>query len=121
MFLPTFTGPLQNLTTLWQRGIDGSGSGGDQFTIGQLITKDELFNRRKDRVKLDGNILLSNLTPLSVIQYTDMIDKYFIFGALEVSHKFGETNGNLYEYFTDDETLIDLISDYEFNYLYNTR
>lgn len=121
MFLPTFTGVLQNLTTLWQRGIDGSGSGGDQFTLGQLITKDELFNRRKDRVKLDGNILLSNLTPLSVIQYTDMIDKYFIFGALEISHKLGETNGNLYEYYTDDETLIDLISDYEFNYLYNTR
>jgi hypothetical protein len=121
MFLPTFTGPLQNLTTLWQRGIDGSGSGGDQFTLGQLITKDELFNRRKDRVKLDGNILLSNLTPLSVIQYTDMMDKYFIFGALEISHKFGETNGNLYEYYTDGEVLGDLISDYQFNYLYDTR
>jgi hypothetical protein len=121
MFLDTFTGPLQNLTTLWQRGIDGSGSGGDQFTLGQLITKDELFNRRKDRVKLDGNILLSNLTPLSVIQYTDMMDKYFIFGALEISHKLGETNGNLYEYYTDGEVLGDLISDYQFNYLYDTR
>ena len=121
MFLDTFTGPLQNLTTLWQRGIDGSGSGGDQFTLGQLITKDELFNRRKDRVKLDGNILLSNLTPLSVIQYTDMMDKYFIFGALEISHKLGETNGNLYEYYTDGEVLGDLISGYQFNYLYDTR
>jgi hypothetical protein len=121
MFLPTFTGVLQTLTTLWQRGIDGSGSGGDQFILGSLITKDELFNRRKDRVKLDGNILQSNLTPLSVIQYTNMIGKYFIFGALEISHKLGETNANLYEYYSDDENLNDLSSEYQFNYIYDTR
>ena len=121
LFLPTFTGPLQNLTRFWQRGIDGSGSGVNQFTLGQLITKDELFNRRKDRIKLNGNILLPSFTPLSVVQYSEMIGKFFIFGSLEITHKLGETNASLYEYYTEDEVLGDLISDYEFNYIYNTK
>ena len=121
MFLPTFTGVLQTLTTLWQRGIDGSGSGVDQFSLGQLITKDELFNRRKDRIKLNGNILLSSFTPLSVVQYSEMIGKYFIFGSLDITHKLGETNAALYEYYSDDEVLSDLVSDYEFKYIYDTR
>jgi hypothetical protein len=121
LFLPTFTGVLQTLTTLWQRGIDGSGSGVDQFSLGQLITKDELFNRRKDRIKLNGNILLSSFTPLSVVQYSEMIGKYFIFGSLDVTHKLGETNAALYEYYSDDEVLSDLVSDYEFKYIYDTR
>ena len=120
MFLSSFTGTLQNLTTVWQRGIDGSGSGVEQFILGYIITKDELFNRRKDRIKLDGNILLPTFTPLSVVEYSEMSGKYFIFGSLEISHKLGETNGTLYEYYDDSEVLGDLVSLYNFNYIFDT-
>jgi hypothetical protein len=50
-----------------------------------------------------------------------MIGKYFIFGSLDVTHKLGETNAALYEYYSDDEILSDLVSDYEFKYIYDTR
>lgn len=116
LLLSTFTGPLQNLTTLWN--IPGSGA---DRKLGQIITLDLLMAAFKTRTKLDGTILRSDLTPLSVILYSGMPGKNFVPGQMEIDYKQDLTTLTLYEQYEDGEDDADLIENYDFRYIYKTN
>lgn len=116
LMLGTFTGPLRDLTYLWQTGVAPA-----ELRLGQIITRYEIFQRRKDRSKLEGTILRSNLSPLSIMQYLPMPGLNFIFGKLEINYKTGRSDATMWELFDDDEVEYDLVEDYAFRYIYNTK
>ncbi len=72
-FLSSFTGLLQDRTKLWKRGTVT-----EQVRIGEIITFEKLFQRRKTRLKLEGNLL--DLIQPGVFRYTGDAD----FGATDI-------------------------------------
>lgn len=116
MFLSSFTGPLQNLTTVWNTAASAT-----DLRLGQIITRYEIFQRRKDRVKLEGTILRSNLSPLSLINYSPMSGLNFNFGMLDINFKTGQSKCTMWELYDDSEVDADLIEDYAFKFIYNTK
>lgn len=71
-FLSSFTGVLQNRTLFWNRaGIT------EAVRVGEIITFERLFHRRKTRLKLEGNLL--GLVQPGVFRYTGDCE----FGALD--------------------------------------
>lgn len=71
LFLSTFTGLLQDRTTLW-----GYAPGGTR-RLGNITTFEQLFWRRKPRVKLEGTMrkLVQNGTP---VPYMGTVDFYML-------------------------------------------
>lgn len=116
LMLSSFTGPLQDLTTLWTRGGDP-----EELRLGQIVTRDEMMSRFKERLRLEGTILRSDITPLSVILCSLFSGKNFITGRVEIDHKINQTTVTLTEQFEDGETEDDLVQDYNFRYLYETK
>lgn len=116
LMLSSFTGPLQDLTTLWTRGGDP-----EELRLGQIVTRDEMMSRFKERLRLEGTILRSDITPLSVILCSLFPDKFFITGRVEIEHKINQATVTLTEQFEDGETEDDLVQDYNFIYLYETK
>lgn len=115
LFLSTFTGPLQDLTTLWN--VSGQGV---ERKLGQIITRDIMLAQWRTRSKLDGTLLRSDLTPLSVILYSKMPGLNFIPGSMEVRYKENKTDCTLNEQYQDGEGEDDLQEDYGFRYIYKT-
>lgn len=116
LLLESFTGPLQDLTTQWTRGADTT-----ELRLGQIVTRDAIMSRFKERIRLEGTILRSDITPLSVILCSLYSGKNFITGRVEIDFKKSQTVVTLYEQYEDGETEADLIEDYNFRYLYDTK
>ena len=116
LFLESFTTVLQNLTTVWNTAASAT-----DLRLGQIITRYEIFQRRKDRVKLEGTILRSNLSPLSLINYIPMSGLNFNFGMLDINFKTGQSKCTMWELYNDSEVDADLIEDYAFKFIYNTK
>jgi len=72
-FLHTLTNLIQDRTALWKRGTVT-----EQVRIGEIITFEKLFQRRKTRLKLEGNLL--DLIQPGVFRYTGDAD----FGATDI-------------------------------------
>ncbi len=116
LFLYSFTGPLQDLTNLWNVG--GASETG---RLGQFVTRDEMMARFKQRTKLEGAVLRSDITPLTVVLYAMMTGKNFVPGRVEVGYRETITDITLYEQYEDGESENDLPEDYRFRYIYNTK
>jgi hypothetical protein len=119
LFLSTSTGLIQDKTSLWHY----SGAG---IKLGDLITFEELFYRKEQRAKLEGNVLGlvqggNHLSMLSVVTHPDFTDENFIWGSMEINIKNDSASGVLWELFKDGEADADLTRGYEFKYLYDTK
>lgn len=116
LFLQSFTGPLQDLTTLWKRGVATG-----EFRLGQINTIDELFARRIQRLKLEGTLLSAELSLLNIITYTPLAGLNFLWGMLSLDYKNNTATGTLWEQYNDTEVDADLVENYIFKYLYQTQ
>jgi len=121
-FVDSFTGIVQNRTNLW--GYD-AGTDGDR-RLGEITTFETLFWKRIPRVKLEGTVLglvqsAKLLSILSVIEYSNRPDKWFIWGQMEIDYKNDAATGTLYEQWQEGEADSDLVSLYTFKYLYETK
>ena len=121
-FLDSMTGVIQTKTTLW--GYD-AGADGDR-RLGEITTFETLFWKRIPRVKLEGTVLglvqsAKLLSILSVIEYSNRPDKWFIWGQMEIDYKNDAATGTLYEQWQVGEADSDLVSLYTFKYLYETK
>lgn len=129
LFLPSFNGPLQARTTLWNVGTT-------MFTdmkLGNLTTRDNLYWRRLPRTKLEGNIygLMqdNHVSMLTNFRHThsSMSDLNFIPGMMSIDYANDNFSGTLYEMFKDSEytigtiTFDELTEVYEFKYLFEKQ
>lgn len=129
MFLPSFTGLLQNRTSRWNVGTTML----DDIKLGNLTTRDELYWRRLPRTKLEGNIYGlyqdNHVSMLTSFRHThpSMSDLNFIAGMMSIDYVNDSFSGTLWEMFKDSEytigtiTFDELIDVYEFKYLFEKQ
>lgn len=88
--------------------------------LGELNTLNDLFNQRKVRTILEGDFYgVTGVSLLSVVKFTSIPDKNFIFGIDRVDYKSCIWNATFYELFEDGEDDGDLDNTYTFNYIYD--
>lgn len=127
LFLPTLTGLLQTLTTVWHRGHIPL----EQRKLGYLTTFEKLFWRRVPRTILEGSLkgLLHNsdhrhISLLTVMKYNQGANSTlnFVWGKFEIDYKNNMINNSpMWEMYKDGEINTDLVSDYEFKFLYQEK
>jgi hypothetical protein len=122
LFLDEKIGLLQKRTERWRHPYKPTQS----VRLGDLITYEQLFWRRKPRTILEGTLydLIStgnSISLLSVFKYSLFPDLNFVFGKMEIDYKNNKVNGTLWEIWNDNETDTDLPGHYIFNYLYSTQ
>lgn len=118
LLLNHVTGLIQDRTTRWQYNTDVN-----LYKRGQLFTLEDIIYRDKMRSKFEGgflglkqNALASLLTVLKAEFYPT---KNYIFGLLTIDYKRNQFNGTLWEIW--DEAEPDVIADYSFTYIYDTK
>lgn len=117
LFRPDFTGNIQQRTSRWYRASNNT----ERLRLGQIITLETLFARRKPRAKIEGNFYgLNNLSLLAKVNYAPYTTLNFVFGLLEINFRSNSFNCTLYELYETGEVDTDLASDYEFTYQYST-
>jgi len=114
LYLPSYTGNIQNRTSLWyRRGFT------EALRLGQITTFEQLFWRRVSRKRVEG--VFKYRVPLSMItvfKYDAFLDLNFIFGSLEIDYADSSARVTAYEQYKDGDVDSDLISDYTFKYIY---
>ena len=88
LFLVSFLDGIRARTTIWDKRL-GSG---EELRLGQLITNERLFWRRKPRVKLNGTLigLVKNgkhVQKNMCLQYNYFPNKNFVLGTLTIDYK----------------------------------
>lgn len=117
LYLPTFTGPVQDLVVSWKY------NGEDYDKLGHITTRDELFLRRIPRLKLEGTMYHLEqddkiLSALSVLQYAQFTGSNFVSGKLTLDYSKDKATLTLFEMHNDSEEDTDLREIYGFRYLY---
>lgn len=117
LFNNTTTGLLQTRTKLWKRGHVT-----ETKKIGEITTTETLFSNRVPRGILEGTLIgyQDHASMLSVFKY-NLFSNYYQWGRLEINYRTLELTGTLWENWRDGEVDGDLVEDYEFNYLYDTK
>ena len=123
MFLSSTTGVLRDKTSLWAYYAASP----DYLPLGQLTTFDNLFWRRVQRTKIEANLIGlvqsgNHLSMSSIIRndQTGFDTKNFVFGRLAIDYKNDTANCTMFEMYEDAEVSdTDLVSLYEFKYLYD--
>lgn len=96
------------------------------YKLGQITTKENLFWRKTSRTKLEGTFFglfhdsgHYHISMLSVFKYTYFQNLNFVFGKLEIDFEKDMFTCTVHEMYKDGEP--DIISDYEFKYLYDVK
>lgn len=96
------------------------------FKLGAISTMDNLQWRNTARTKLDGlfvGLLHDNghyhVSMSSVFKYSYYPELNFVFGKLEINYKKNMFSCTMWEMYKDGEP--DIVSNYEFKYLYETK
>lgn len=133
LFLPLMNGILQKLTTKWLRGhmVTGGGLPMERRNLGDITTTEILFWRRLSRTILEGSFIglihdsgHRHLSLLSVMRYNhgDHDKLTFTWGKLELDYQNNLVNNSpMWEQWEDGEVDADLIRDYLFKFLYETK
>lgn len=120
LYLAGNTGLLRKRTTLWKRD-----SKVEARNLGEITTLEYLYWRRKPRTIVEGNsfglVQGGHLSILTQVRLTMLPGLRFIFGMCEIDYRNDSVRGTLWEIGDDTETDADLISSYEFKYLYKTN
>jgi hypothetical protein len=114
MFLGTSTSLVRDRTLKWLP---------NNFRIGQVTTFQELFWRRRQRIKLQGSFIgvvqtARAFNKLSIINSLLYPDSNLITGQLSIDYKNDLVNSSCVEMYEDGEVDADLGSVYQFKYLY---
>lgn len=118
LFLESFTGVLQDRTTLWYRLSNPS----ELLRIGQITTLETMLWRRTPRTKLEGTFYgIIGMSMLAVLKNVAFEELNFLFGSLEIDYKNNNMNCTMWEIYEDGDTDGDLDADYTFNYLYDDK
>lgn len=116
LFKPGFNIVTQQRTKRWYRATNPL----ERIKLGEIITFEQLFWRRRPRAKIEGRFYgLNNLSLLAKANYVPYTTLNFIFGRLEINYRSNSFDCTLYELFEqgENDTLLD--SDYQFTYLYS--
>lgn len=94
----------------------------EERKLGDLNTFIDLFNQRIVRQIVEGDFFgFTELSMLSIINFTFAPNKKFIFGIATFNFMSCIWNGTLYELFDAEEEDGDLDNTYVFNYIYNNE
>lgn len=120
LYLPSFTGPVQDRVKLWEY------NGSTFENLGSIITKEGLFLRSITRYTLEGvvhNLVQDGkwLSQLTVFIYEDLNTRKFIAGGLRIDYKNETADCTMYELFSVGESYGDMNDAYNFRYLFNSR
>lgn len=115
-------GLLQQKTANWQRGHLAN----ENRILGDIITFEELFEKRKPRAFIEGSIVglegngtyISGTTIFGVNSFTGLT---FVQGRTEIDYRNAIAKVNLYEMWEQGEEDSDLTSDYKFDYILETN
>lgn len=125
LFLDGYTGLIRTRASLWKRKVFAEG-----VPLGRIITLEGLFWRRIPRTIIEGDVNgLAEIAPgankhisaLSIITFTMVPDVIFIFGRVEIDYRYDAWNGTAWEITNLAEIPADLLSSYEFRYLYKIK
>jgi hypothetical protein len=118
LFLPTFPNLIQQRTLNWYRLTTPL----ERKRIGEIISFEQLFNRKLPRTKIEGDFYGFQINGLlGLIKYQPFTSLNFIFGTLEINYRDNKFRCTLYELFADGEIDSDMYAFYTFNYIYSTR
>mgnify|MGYP003434059223 FL=1 len=121
-------GIFNDRTSVWRRGISG-----EQRRLGDIITYERLFDRRKPRTYVEGNVLgISNglqiISPLNIFNIPKFAGVNFLVGRMEINYRSSVTKLSLYEGFKDSEegtdytiAFRDFNNNYKFEYIIDTQ
>lgn len=117
LFLVSYTGFVRNKTTRWYRLAVNPA---ERLRLGQLITLEQLADRRVPRAKIEGDFKgIQLLGPYGRILYSPFNSIRFIAGAIEISFRNNSFTATLYEMpYNEPDALLD--NTYTFTYIYNT-
>lgn len=119
LLLNTLTNGIPDLTASWQYNVIS----GIYYKRGQLFTKEDIIYRDKMRSKFEGGFIglkQNGLVSILSVAITDFYPtKNYIFGLLTIDYKRNQFNGTLWEIWDTVEP--DVMSDYSFNYIYDTK
>jgi hypothetical protein len=117
----TIGGLVRQRTSNWRRLHTTENRG-----LGDIITFEKLFNKRYARTGVEcriigvksGNVIISSL---SLFQLTNFIGVNFVAGRMEIDYANTSCKVNLFELHKDGETDAMLTSNYQFNYILDTK
>ena len=121
-------GIFNDRTSVWRRGISG-----EQRRLGDIITYERLFDRRKPRTYVEGNVLgISNglqiISPLNIFNIPKYAGVKFLVGRMAINYRNSVTKVSLYEGFKDSEEITDYTiafrdfnNNYKFEYIIDTQ
>lgn len=114
-------GLLHKRTNLWYRGTVPT----EAVRIGQILTFEQEFWRRKPRTILEGTIngissAGNHISPLTIMTNDQLPGLNFIFGKWEIDYRNNEVTGTLWEMYQDGEADSDFPNTYSFDYIYKT-
>lgn len=117
LYLTGNTGLLRTRTSLWKRDTKA-----ETRPLGEITTLEALYWRRKPRTIVEGNtfglVQTGHLSLLSTVRLSMLPGLRFIFGMCEIDYRNDSVRGTLWEIAEDTEVDADLVSSYEFKYLY---
>src|ERR1035437_518143 len=126
LFLNQLNGVIQQRTATWRR--ERSVLILEQRKLGYITTFETLFWRRISRSILEGSFVgllhtgnTRHVSLLSVFKYTygSVANCNFVFGKFEIDYKHDMINNSpMWEIYNDTEMDADLVSTFEFKYLY---
>lgn len=121
IFKPQTSGLLQVRTNAWRRGHMT-----EAWKLGEITTFEHLFWKRITRRIIDGNFrtLLQSGAHLSMaapVEYSGFPGLIFVWGLFTMDLKRSTVTGTLYEFPNSTEIDINLVWEYEFKYLYETK
>lgn len=122
LFLVSFLDGIRSRTSIWDKRLGG----GEELRLGQLITNERLFWRRKPRVKLNGTLigLVKNgkhVQKNMCLQYNYFPNKNFVLGTLTIDYKNNLFSLTGYEEYETGEVDGDLVDSYKHQYLYQNK
>jgi len=117
----TIGGLVRQRTSNWRRLHTT-----ENRVLGDIITFEKLFNKRYARTGVEcriigvksGNVIIS---PLSLFQLTNFFGVNFVAGRMEIDYANTSCKVNLFELHKDGETDAMLTSNYQFNYILDTK
>ena len=107
----------------WTRDIPGLV---ESKRLGEIITFEQLFERRIPRLKIDGALqgLISNnklLSVISVLNWLQSPNIWGVFGTLEIDYRNNRCDFTFYEMYQNSEVDSDLTETYSFTYIYDSN
>lgn len=122
LFLVSFMNGMRARTTIWDRKLGG----GEELKLGQLITNERLFWRRRPRTKINGTLIGlvksgKHVQKNICLQYNYFPDKNFVIGSLSIDYKNDLFQFTATEEYETGEVDGDLIDSYQFKYLYQNK